>query len=50
MDAVTAEKKRQVIAAYPGGDWANRVDKMSPQAIHTTYMRLLNAGKIKEKK
>lgn len=46
---MSPEQKRYAVQqAYPGGHWAKRVSAMSEAQVHTTYMRLLNAGKIKK--
>ena len=42
-----AQKRDAVLKAYPGGVWAKRVEKMSDAQIHTIYMRLLDAKKLK---
>lgn len=45
---MSIEQKRAAIAkAYPGEKWAQRVAKMRDGQVHTVYMSLLNAGKLK---
>lgn len=44
------QKRAAVTKAYPGDKWAKKVRCMSDAAVHSTYMRLLDAKKIKEKK
>lgn len=41
------QKRAAVIAAYPGPNWAKKVTTMSDAQVHTIYMRLMNAGKLK---
>lgn len=46
--AMDTNRKRAIISwAYPGDKWLLKVTQMSPEAVHTTYMRLLNNGKLK---
>lgn len=45
---MSPQRKREAVRkAYPGENWAAKVAKMSDGQIHNTYMRLLNAGKLK---
>lgn len=43
----TEQMRAAILAAYPGGNWANRVEKMPDKQVAATYLRLMNAGKIK---
>lgn len=40
------QKRNAVLRAYPGGHWANKVNRMTDAQIHTIYIRLLDAGKL----
>jgi len=47
-EVVSVEQMRHAIyKAYPGGNWIARVDAMSDKQIAATYLRLLNAKKLK---
>ncbi|QFG08727.1 hypothetical protein PBI_INGRID_53 [Arthrobacter phage Ingrid] len=40
------QMRAAVANAYPGGAWALRVQKMPDKQVYSTYMRLMNAGKL----
>lgn len=40
----TEQKRAAVSKAYPGGDWAKKVQSMSDHQVHVIYMRLMNKG------
>jgi hypothetical protein len=43
---LSPEQKRQaVLQAYPGGNWANKVIKMTDAQIHAVYIRLTSKKK-----
>lgn len=45
---MSIEQMRKAITdAYPGGTWGGRVQAMSDKQVYSTYMRLMNAGKLK---
>jgi len=47
-EVVSPEQMRHAIyKAYPGGDWATKVEAMSDKQVASVYLRLLNAKKLK---
>jgi hypothetical protein len=48
---MSPEQKRAAVSnAYPGDGWRTKVSKMQDKQVHSTYMTLMNAGKLQEKK
>lgn len=40
------QMRAAVAKAYPGDGWAAKVSKMPDKQVYSTYMRLMNAGKL----
>jgi hypothetical protein len=40
------QMRNAVANAYPGDGWKVKVSKMPDKQVYSTYMRLMNAGKL----
>lgn len=46
-----AQMRKAIFDAYPGGDWARRVNRMPDHQVAAVYNRMLAKGQLnKEKK